>query len=140
MYIGDFNSYSTEWGYNSINDDSERLSTWKSVNNIPLIFDAKQGGTFESGRWSTATSPDLCFVSKDNSGIPFRINRKLGRKFPKSHYRLAIVEVGVVLSKINKPVMQSLNVRKEDWNIFRTYVEENVNRIEPIPNNYERFV
>lgn len=140
VYIGDFNSHSTKWGYNCINDDGERLSTWESVNNAQLIYDAKQGGTFESGRWGTATSPDLCFVSKDNSDKPLRINRKLGRRFPKSQHRPAIVEVGVVLPRIKKPAMQRWNVRKADWNIFRAYIEENVNRIEPSPKNYERFV
>jgi hypothetical protein len=36
--------------------------------------------------------------------------------------------------------MQRFNVRKADWNIFKTNVEKNVNRIEPTPTNYERFV
>lgn len=140
MYIGDFNFYSTEWDYNSINDDGEWLSTWEFVNNTSFIYDAKQRDTFESGRWSTSTSPDLSFVSKDINDMPHRINRKLRSKFLKNQPQSAIVKVGVVLPRINKPVLQWWNVRKADWNTFRTYVEENVNRIESTPNNYGRFV
>jgi len=69
VYIGDFNSHSTERGYNSINDDGERLSIWESVSNTQLIYDAKQGGTFESGKWGTTTSPDLCFIPKDTNDM-----------------------------------------------------------------------
>jgi len=86
------------------------------------------------------TSLDLCFVSKDISGLPLRTHHKHESRFPEDQNRPAIVEVGVVLSRINKPTMQRWNVRKPDWNIFRTYVEENVNHIDPITNNYEHFV
>lgn len=29
--------------------------------------------------------------------------------------------------------------KKADWAKYTTYVEENINRIEPIPSNYDRF-
>jgi len=64
IYIGDFNSHSTEWGYSTENEDGETLSNWAALNHLKLIFDAKQGNTFISGRWVSKTSLYLCFVSE----------------------------------------------------------------------------
>jgi len=50
IYIGDFNSQNTEWGYSTNNEEGERLSDWAAINHLKLIYDAKQGGTFKSGR------------------------------------------------------------------------------------------
>lgn len=36
--------------------------------------------------------------------------------------------------------MKRWNLRKADWNVYSTYIEENINRIKPIPENYLRFV
>ena len=49
IYIGDFNSHNTEWGYSDDNEEGERLSDWAAINHLKLIYDAKQGGTFKSG-------------------------------------------------------------------------------------------
>lgn len=64
IYVGELFSHSTEWGYTAENEDGELLSNWAAMNQFKLIYDAKQGGTFESGRWGTETSPDLCFDPK----------------------------------------------------------------------------
>lgn len=67
VYIGDFNSHSTEWGYTMEDKGAERLVKWSHLNHTHLLYDAKQGGTFKSGRWGTSTNPDLCFVISDKS-------------------------------------------------------------------------
>uniref|UniRef100_A0A2S2NWX7 Endonuclease/exonuclease/phosphatase domain-containing protein n=1 Tax=Schizaphis graminum TaxID=13262 RepID=A0A2S2NWX7_SCHGA len=54
VYVGDFNSHSTNWGYTTENEDEERLCNWATLNRLHLLYDAKQGGTFVSGRWGTA--------------------------------------------------------------------------------------
>ncbi|KAL4135052.1 hypothetical protein QTP88_006714 [Uroleucon formosanum] len=94
-----FNVYkppSEDWT-TSEDDNGENLSNWAKLNYLHLLYDAKQEGTFKSGRWGSTTSPDLCFSQ------------------------------------------QIINVRKADWDKYTTYVEENINRIKPISNNYERF-
>lgn len=48
IYVGDLNSHSTEWGYMAENEDGELLSNWAASNHFKLIYDAKQGSTFES--------------------------------------------------------------------------------------------
>ncbi|XP_044884390.1 uncharacterized protein LOC123376454 [Mauremys mutica] len=59
VYIRDFNSHHTDWGYK----DGEQLADWASQNDLALIHDAKQQGTFHSSRWDHDYSPDLCWVS-----------------------------------------------------------------------------
>jgi len=137
VYIDDFNSHSTEWGYRSDNDDEEKLSNWVNINHMHIIYDAKQGSTFNSGRWGTTTSLDLCFVT---NGTPLSAQRRITNTFLKSQHRSVILDVGLVLLRINKPEMKRWNLRKADWNVYSTYVEENINRIESIPENYHRFV
>jgi len=63
-YTCDLNSHSLEWGYSSEDENGEKLVNWSLVGHKHLVYDAKQGGTFESGRWGTITSPDLCFVTR----------------------------------------------------------------------------
>jgi hypothetical protein len=83
-YIGDLNSHSLEWGYSSADKNGEKLVNWSLVGHKHLVYDAKQGGTFEAGRWGTITSPDLCFVTKYDFDLPLKVNHKVLSKFPKS--------------------------------------------------------
>lgn len=54
------------------------------MNHYFLIYDAKQGGTFELGRWRSSTSPDLCFVSKETLDHPLQARKTIGTaKIPK---------------------------------------------------------
>jgi len=40
---------------------------------------------------------------------------------------------------VSKPKLNRWNVSKADWAKYTTYIEENINRIEPITPNYDRF-
>ncbi|KAL4083862.1 hypothetical protein QTP88_029178 [Uroleucon formosanum] len=86
VYIGDFNSHNMEWGYNSTDNNGETLSNWAQLNHLQLLYDAKQGGTFKSGRWGSITSPDLCFVTTDSSNMPLKANRQILQEFPRSQH------------------------------------------------------
>lgn len=140
IYIGDFNSHSTEWGYLSENEDGATLSRWAALQRLHLVYDAKQGGTFESGRWGTTTSPDLCFVTRDKDDQPLRVSRQILPKFPKSQHKPVVIDIGVNFPRINNPEMPRWNLRKARWADYTKYMEENINRIPPIPENYSRFV
>lgn len=140
IYIGDFNSHSTEWGYSRDNEDGEKLTRWATLHRLHLVYDAKQGETFKSGRWGTTTSPDLCFTSRYKDDQPIRVSRSIIPNFPKSHHKSVIIDIGVNFPRINKPEMARWNLRKAIWPNFTKYMEENINRIPPIPENYLRFV
>jgi hypothetical protein len=140
IYIGDFNSHSTEWGYSIENEDGETLSDWAAINRLKLIYDVKQGGTFVSGRWGTKTSPDLCFVSENSDGLPLSVNREVQGPFPRSQHLPVIVDVGIIIPIIDKPPMLRWNLCKAEWSMYTKYVEDNINRFKPIPENYVRFI
>ncbi|KAL4088598.1 hypothetical protein QTP88_023687 [Uroleucon formosanum] len=140
IFIGDFNSHSTDWGYSHTDENGEKLSNWESINHMYLKYDAKQGGTFMSGRWGTSTSPDLCFVSMGPTGRPLSVNRRIGKQFPKSQHKTVAIDVGINLPRVNNPELQRWNIRKANWSAYSKYVEDNINRIEPLPENYYRFV
>lgn len=118
IYIGDFNSHSTEWGYPNENEDGGKLTSWAAVNRLHLVYDAKQGGTFESGRWGTTTSPDLCFVSIDKNDQPIRVSRAILQKFPKSQHKPVVIDTGISLPRINKPAIPGWNLRKARWSDY----------------------
>lgn len=105
-----------------------------------LLADAKQGGTFESGRWDTTTSPDLCFVSIDKNDQPIRVSRAILQKFPKSQHKPVVIDIGISLPRINKPAIPRWNLQKERWSDYTKYIKDNINRIPPFPENYLRFV
>lgn len=98
VYIGDFNSHNMEWGYNSTDDNGETLSNWARLNHIQLLYDAKQSGTFKSGRWDSITSPDLCFGTTDSSNMPLKANRRILQEFPRSQHLPVQVDIGLNLT------------------------------------------
>jgi len=57
IYLGDFNSHRTEWGYPTENEYEGKLTSWAAVHRLHLVYDAKQGGTFEPGRWGMISFP-----------------------------------------------------------------------------------
>jgi len=88
----------------------------------------------------TTTSLDLCFVTKNQNEQPLLLKRIILHKVPKSQHRSIVLDVGITFPRIGKPEMPRWNLQKADWRMFTKYVEENINRIKILPQNYERFV
>jgi len=59
IYVGDFNCHHPDWGYDSADAGGEQLIDWASCNDLALVHDPKQKGTFRSARWQREYSPDL---------------------------------------------------------------------------------
>lgn len=76
-------------------ENGQTLVNWSQLNHVHLLYDAKQGGTFESGRWGTSTTPDLCFVTCDETGQLLPAKRTILNQFPKSQHRPVIVDIGI---------------------------------------------
>lgn len=49
------------------------------------------------------------------------------------------MDIGLNITRESKPKLNRWNVSKADWAKYTTYIEENINHIEPIPSNYYRF-
>lgn len=50
------------------------------------------------------------------------------------------IYIGLSLPQINKPEIPRWNLQKAKWAEYTKYMEDNINRIPPIPDNYLRFV
>lgn len=50
------------------------------------------------------------------------------------------MDIGLNINRESKLKLNIIwNVSKADWAKYTTYIEENINHIEPIPSNYDRF-
>lgn len=105
VYVDDFNSHSTNWGYATENEDGEWLFRRATLHRLHLLYDAKQGGTFVSGRWGTATTPDLCFVTTDCHDQPLRTSHTILHTFPRTQHKPIAINIGLRLPRIDKPPM-----------------------------------
>lgn len=106
LYVGDFNSHHNLWGYQSNDENGIQLNDWCESNNMFLVFDAKDKGTFHSGRWQRDYNPDLCFVTTNPDYHPIHTSRKVLNDFPHSQHRPVIYECGIkipVINSIQKP-------------------------------------
>ncbi|XP_008180117.1 uncharacterized protein LOC103308475 [Acyrthosiphon pisum] len=99
VYVGDFNSHSTNWGYTTENEDGERLFSWATLNRLHLLYDAKQGGTFVFGRWGIATTPDLCFVTTYFRDQPIRTSGTILHNFPRTQHKPVAIDIGLHLPR-----------------------------------------
>lgn len=59
---GDFNSHHESWGYQVNNLDGEKLADWYTINDLSVLFNAKDKPNFHSARWNSGTNPDLTIV------------------------------------------------------------------------------
>jgi hypothetical protein len=140
VIAGDFNSHHTSWRYDSNDLNGIRLLQWAEENNLHLVFDAKDKGSFRSARWRRDYNPDLTFVSCESSGIPFPTTRKILSNFPNSQHRPVLMKTGNQI-----PLMQSMplprwNLQKADWAAFAKDMDSAIRWIPPTAENYMRFV
>ena len=99
----DFNCCHANWGYDDNSLDGECLAGWASMNNLTLLYNAKDAASFYSGCWNTGTNPDLAFASiGPNSCLP---DRNVLEKFPRSqHQPLLITPLRFAMAVPSMPV------------------------------------
>ena len=62
VVIGNFNSHSVDWGYNSIDENGTLEEKWSKSNQLSLLHDVKKPKSFNSKRWWQGYNTDLAFV------------------------------------------------------------------------------
>lgn len=139
IYVGDFNSHHSEWGYRDDDRNGEAVVDWASNNELCLILDPKDRRTFLSKAHGTESNPDLCFVSADNEGFPLRVSRTVLPAFPNSQHRPVILEIGASIPIVSSIPRPRWNFRKADWKQFSHMLDAAVRFIPPMPTNYDRF-
>jgi len=98
------------------------LSNWASCNDLALVYDSKQKGTFVSARWQREYSPDLCWVSSVCGHPQPAMSSVLGN-FPHSQHRPSVIHIGVTLPVIHSTNNKRWNFRKADWGNFTRKTE-----------------
>ena len=63
IVIGDFNSHSTSWSYNTTDDNGDAVEQWADSYDLTHIHDAKLPKSFNCARWKKCYKPDLIYAS-----------------------------------------------------------------------------
>ena len=140
VFIGDFNCHHQLWGYKDNNRDGISLVHWMELNNLHLVFDAKDRKTFNSARWRQGYTPDLCFTTTNNDFEPLPSSRMVLNDFPHSQHRPVLISIGIEISPIPTLAKPRWNFQKANWEEFKKKVDSNLRWVKPIPNNYHRFL
>jgi hypothetical protein len=140
ILIGDFNSHHTTWGYNVSDKNGEDLTQWAELNDLHLVHDAKQKGTFHSARWNRDYNPDLCFVTRNGEGKPISAVRKVLGNFPHSQHRPVVFTIGLYIQRITSIPKNRWNFSKANWVDFSRSADDTLRWFTPTVDNYERFV
>uniref|UniRef100_H3A8G6 Endonuclease/exonuclease/phosphatase domain-containing protein n=1 Tax=Latimeria chalumnae TaxID=7897 RepID=H3A8G6_LATCH len=129
IYVGDFNSHHTDWGYEVSDANGEALTDWMSAQDVHLVFDAKHHATFRSARHAREYNPDLTLVLTD--GVPIHAPRHVFPVFPHSQHKPVIIHVGIEI-----PVM----AERQRGTVLKARWKKQISRIPPTPKNSDRFV
>jgi len=113
IYTGDFNSHKQDWGYDDSSKDGEELANRACKNDISLIYDAKQRGTFHSARWKRTTH-QIC------AGLPLQmqVSSTVLGNFPHSQHQPMLIHVGLQLTVIHSSNKLRWNFWKANWSLY----------------------
>ena len=131
--IGDFNSHNTLWGYTSTDNDGEAVELWAESNNLSFKHNAKLLKSLNSAIWNKGYNPDLIFSSSNISNI---CEKSVLDPIPHTQHRPIYVSVNPAIVAQHTTFRRRLNLKKADWEGFLANIEE----VDAIPENYERFV
>jgi len=107
---------------------------------MQLIFSGKDRHTLHSGRWNRGYNPDLCIVSKNHNGVSLQAQQSVLNNFPKSQHRPVRKQIGIQIPLVKTSPKPRWNFRKANWTAFSKSLDDNIRWIDPIVNNYERFI
>lgn len=140
VYVGDFNSHHTSWGYDKNDENGEKLLDWMDQTHLHLSYDAKDKKSFHSARWKKDTNPDLCLITMDANHIPLPHTRTLLSGFPRSQHRPVILTIGLQVPLIRTTQKPRWNFKKAQWIKYSHEVDSHLRWIPPKLENYKRFV
>ena len=137
IVIGDFNSHSTLWGYTTTDSDEDAVEQLAGSNRLSLIHNAKLPKSFNSAIWKKGYNPDLILVS---SNISDMCEKYVLDPIPHTQHRRICVTAHPVNVPQPTPFRRCFNLRNAKWDDFSTNFDEAIEEIEPIPENYDRFI
>uniref|UniRef100_H2ZRZ0 Endonuclease/exonuclease/phosphatase domain-containing protein n=1 Tax=Latimeria chalumnae TaxID=7897 RepID=H2ZRZ0_LATCH len=120
IYVGDFSSHLTTWGYRESDQNGVDLLDWASLHDLHLIHDPKQWGTFHSARWKQDYSPDLTWITSIGNH-PLQAISSVLKNFPHSQHCLILTIVGVTIPVVSTNKNPRWNYRKANWPSFTQF-------------------
>ena len=97
------------WGYDLNGRNGDIIMNWITLNNMELIYNAKEKGTFHSVRWQKDYSPDLCILTRKSMTDNTTATRTVLDNFPHSQHRPVLIDYGLQI-----PIVRSKP--KPRWN------------------------
>lgn len=137
---GDFNSHNPLWGYSDTNRDGLNVSAWIIREDLTLLFNSTDPGTFRSARWNRSYTPDLSLISKNTDGSAQTASRNILRGFPNSQHRPIVIDIGLKMPLVRADGKNRWNFYKADWINYALTIDRIILRIPAQASNYERFV
>ena len=135
LIIGDFNSHSPAWGYDSTDARGEDVQDWMMDNQLVLINKPDDTPSYYSRAWKTTSTPDLAFATEDIQKRTIRtVNDQLGGSNHKP-ITLHIADMKTTTEYCRKSA--SWNFKKADWTNFKLHAENlcNITLTEDINRN-----
>jgi ribonuclease HI len=120
LILGDFNSRSQSWGYNSIDKRGEDIEAWQDEGHLILVNDPSDTPTFYSQRWHTTTTPDLAFCTDDVHKV---LTRTVAEPLGGSDHRPVLFRLSGA-SSTNAPQHPRWNYKKANWTAYAVRTNE----------------
>ena len=137
IVIGDFNSHSTSWGYDTTDNNGEAVEQWADTCDLTLINGAKLPKSFNSARRKKGYNPDLIFAS---GSIANMCKKSIMDPIPHTQHRPICGSAYPVMVPQTIPFRRRFNFMKADWNGYSADLDKLIEDVEPIPANYKCFV
>jgi ribonuclease HI len=114
LIVGDFNSQSQSWGYNTMDRRGEEVETWQDEHHLILINDPTDTPTFYSRRWHSTTTPDLALCTED---VHKKISRTVESQLGGSDHRPVLLTI-TGRTEVDPPQHARWNYKKAQWGLF----------------------
>ncbi|KII63494.1 hypothetical protein RF11_01447 [Thelohanellus kitauei] len=142
VYIGDFNSHHSQLRYKEENQSGSILSDLYNVNNLKLLNNPTENGSFHSTRWNSTYYTELFSVSPTIAQPKF-CKFSMLNSFQKSQHLPIVVEIGVTLQITNSDTRPRWYLSEANWQQYSELMEK-CSRCIPksnilIENAYHRF-
>ena len=137
VFIGDFNSHSTAWGYNNTYVDGECVQKWAEANHLRLVHDPKLPASFYSGRWKRGYNPDLIFGSDT---IAEGCVKTILDPVPHTQHRPLCLQIKAVVTPKTVPHLRRFNFKKANWKSFSSDLDSYVSELDASAEQYPDFI
>ncbi|GFO31993.1 hypothetical protein PoB_005849800 [Plakobranchus ocellatus] len=120
IIVGDFNSYSLNWGYEDLDTRGEEVEEWQVINNLQLLIDKDDEPIFYSRAWKTISMPDLTFAINN---ILRKANRQVLAPLTTNDNK----PIAITVTTITSPNIHTLprwKLKKADWYRFRSLTNQ----------------